>query len=96
MKRSLAAIVVACVALFAAAAYAAPGAIEGVPTYQAGKIDRVEARLAEQGLSLENFDDVVFYSDSTNDLPLLERVRTPIATNPTRALAAIARERGED
>ncbi|MBQ0936928.1 histidinol-phosphatase [Ideonella paludis] len=70
------------------------GAIEGVPTYQAGKIDRVEAWLAEQGLSLDSFDDVVFYSDSTNDLPLLERVRTPIATNPTPALAAIARERG--
>lgn len=70
------------------------GAIDGVPTYQAGKIERVQAWLAEQGLSLDSFDDVVFYSDSTNDLPLLERVRTPVATNPTPALAAIARERG--
>ena len=37
---------------------------------------------------------MVFYSDSTNDLPLLERVTHPVATNPAPALAKIAAERG--
>jgi HAD superfamily hydrolase (TIGR01490 family) len=72
----------------------ATGRIAGVPTFQAGKITRVNAWLAEQGKTLADFDDVVFYSDSTNDLPLLEQVRTPVATNPSPALEAIARERG--
>lgn len=72
----------------------ATGRIAGVPTFQAGKITRVNAWLAEQGQALADFDDVVFYSDSTNDLPLLEQVRTPVATNPSPALEAIARERG--
>ena len=36
----------------------------------------------------------VFYSDSINDLPLLEIVSEPVATNPSPALEAIARERG--
>jgi len=66
----------------------------GVPTFREGKVTRVEAWLAGQGRQWADFDDVLFYSDSTNDLPLLERVRTPIATNPTPALEAIARERG--
>lgn len=72
----------------------ATGRIAGVPTFQAGKITRVNAWLAAQGHTLADFDDVVFYSDSTNDLPLLERVRTPVATNPSPALKAIAQERG--
>jgi HAD superfamily hydrolase (TIGR01490 family) len=70
------------------------GAIDGVPSYQAGKIVRVEQWLATLGRRWDDFDDTVFYSDSTNDLPLLERVRRPVATNPTPALEAIARERG--
>jgi HAD superfamily hydrolase (TIGR01490 family) len=70
------------------------GRSSGVPTFREGKVTRVEAWLAAQGRQWADFDDVLFYSDSTNDLPLLERVRTPIATNPTPALEAIARERG--
>jgi HAD superfamily hydrolase (TIGR01490 family) len=70
------------------------GRSSGVPTFREGKVTRVEAWLAAQGRQWGDFDDVLFYSDSTNDLPLLERVRTPIATNPTPALEAIARERG--
>jgi len=70
------------------------GRSTGVPTFREGKVTRVEAWLAAQGRQWADFDDVLFYSDSTNDLPLLERVRTPIATNPTPALEAIARERG--
>jgi HAD superfamily hydrolase (TIGR01490 family) len=66
----------------------------GVPTFREGKVTRVEAWLVEAGKTWADFDEVLFYSDSTNDLPLLERVTTPIATNPTPALEAIARERG--
>jgi HAD superfamily hydrolase (TIGR01490 family) len=70
------------------------GRSSGVPTFREGKVTRVEAWLAARGRQWADFDDVLFYSDSTNDLPLLERVRTPIATNPTPALETIARERG--
>jgi phosphoserine phosphatase len=45
-------------------------------------------------LSLSDFDASVCYSDSTNDLPLLERVSEPVATNPSAALEAVAVERG--
>lgn len=72
----------------------ATGHVRGVPTFREGKVTRVEAWLASLGKGWADFDDVLFYSDSTNDLPLLERVATPIATNPTPALEAIARERG--
>lgn len=70
------------------------GQIQGVPTFREGKVARVDAWLAALGRKFDDFDDVLFYSDSTNDLPLLEKVPTPVATNPTPALAAIAAERG--
>lgn len=70
------------------------GRSRGVPTFREGKVTRVDAWLTGLGHAWSDFDDVLFYSDSTNDLPLLERVATPIATNPTPALEAIARERG--
>ena len=38
--------------------------------------------------------ETTFYSDSINDLPLLERVDHPVATNPDERLRAIALERG--
>ena len=55
-----------------------------------GKIDRVEAWLARHGQTLADFDRSTFYSDSTNDLPLLERVSHPVATNPGPALEQVA------
>ncbi len=70
------------------------GAIDGVPTFQSGKITRVEQWLDAQGLSLAGFDRVSFYSDSMNDLPLLERATDPVATNPSPPLEAIAHARG--
>ena len=70
------------------------GAIQGRPAFREGKIDRLHDWLATQGRRLSDFESCTFYSDSTNDLPLLERVKTPVATNPTPALDAIARERG--
>jgi phosphoserine phosphatase len=42
----------------------------------------------------DQFERITFYSDSPNDLPLLEKVSHPVATNPSPALEKIARERG--
>ena len=70
------------------------GAIRGVPTYQHGKVLRVEQWLAAQGLAWADFASISVYSDSTNDLPLLERATDPVATNPSPALEAIAVARG--
>lgn len=70
------------------------GVIEGVPSFREGKIARVEAWLGALGAQWRDFERVSFYSDSTNDLPLLERVSHPVATNPSPSLAAIATERG--
>ena len=70
------------------------GAVRGVPAFRDGKIARVSAWLAEGGQAIDDFERCTFYSDSTNDLPLLEHVSHPVATNPVPALAAIAAERG--
>jgi HAD superfamily hydrolase (TIGR01490 family) len=70
------------------------GTIRGVPAFRDGKITRVEQWLAGLGRSLVDFERSTFYSDSTNDLPLLERVSHPVATNPAPALERIAGERG--
>ncbi|MEO6278035.1 HAD family hydrolase [Roseateles sp.] len=70
------------------------GAIRGVPSFREGKIERVETWLQSLGAQSAEFERVTFYSDSTNDLPLLERVSHPVATNPSPTLARIASERG--
>lgn len=70
------------------------GGIQGIPSFQAGKIARVDQWLAGLGRQWSDFERISFYSDSINDLPLLERVSHPVATNPTPALEAIAAERG--
>ena len=72
----------------------ATGRIHGVPSFREGKIVRVQQWLAGLGLALSGFERSVFYSDSTNDLPLLDIVSEPVATNPSPALAAIASDRG--
>ncbi len=69
------------------------GRIQGVASFQAGKITRVQAWLAEMGLTLDSFEASFFYSDSPNDLPLLEVVTHPVATNPSPALRQIAEAR---
>lgn len=63
------------------------GAVTGRPTFREGKVDALLAWLADRDLSLENS---VFYSDSHNDLPLLERVREPVAVDPDPQLRAVA------
>lgn len=70
------------------------GDIDGIPSFREGKITRVEQWLADQGRQLSDFKRVSFYSDSPNDLPLLERANDPVATNPSPALETVARERG--
>jgi HAD superfamily hydrolase (TIGR01490 family) len=70
------------------------GRIDGVPSFREGKIVRVDNWLQSLGAQWGAFERVTFYSDSTNDLPLLERVSHPVATNPSPALALIAAERG--
>ena len=70
------------------------GRVRGVPSFREGKIDRVDDWLALRGLRWADVAHSVFYSDSTNDLPLLDRASEPVATNPSPALDAIARERG--
>ncbi|RQP25982.1 histidinol-phosphatase [Piscinibacter terrae] len=70
------------------------GRIDGVPSYREGKVTRVEQWLAGRGLRWSDFERTSVYSDSTNDLPLLERATHPVATNPSPALQAIAGERG--
>lgn len=72
----------------------ATGRIRGVPSFREGKIARVEAWLADRGHRWQDFEHTVFYSDSTNDLPLLDRVSEPVATNPGPALATLAADRG--
>lgn len=69
------------------------GRIQGVPSFQAGKITRVDEWLAGMDLTRADFESSYFYSDSPNDLPLLEVVTHPIATNPSPALRQVAQAR---
>lgn len=70
------------------------GRIHGVPSYREGKVTRVDQWLADLGAGWSQFERTSFYSDSPNDLPLLERASDPVATNPSPALESLARERG--
>ena len=72
----------------------ATGAIRGIAAFREGKIVRVQQWLAQRGQAWDDFERTTFYSDSTNDLPLLERVSHPVATQPGPELARIAGERG--
>lgn len=69
------------------------GGIDGTPSYREGKVRRVDEWLAQRGAQWRDFDRISVYSDSVNDLPLLERATDPVATNPSAALETIARER---
>jgi hypothetical protein len=69
------------------------GLVRGVPSFREGKVSRIGSWLSGQGLGWADVDSS-FYSDSINDLPLLERVNNPVATNPDEPLRAIAQNRG--
>ena len=70
------------------------GDIVGVPCMREGKITRLEQWLKSRNASMGDFPETWFYSDSINDLPLLERVTHPVAVDPDPRLADIARQRG--
>lgn len=70
------------------------GRVAGTPCFREGKIRRVGDWLDGLGLSLANFVQSTFYSDSHNDVPLLERVTQPVAVDPDQQLEAEARRRG--
>jgi HAD superfamily hydrolase (TIGR01490 family) len=69
------------------------GRPRGTPTFREGKIERVMEWLAGRGHALADYESW-FYSDSLNDLPLLERVTHPVAVDPDATLRAHALERG--
>ena len=70
------------------------GGIDGTPSYRDGKVTRVGEWLAAGGTGWADYPRISVYSDSVNDLPLLERATDPVATNPTPALREIAEARG--
>jgi HAD superfamily hydrolase (TIGR01490 family) len=70
------------------------GRVAGTPCFREGKVQRLGEWLAAQGLRLDAFTQSSFYSDSHNDLPLLERVSRPVAVDPDPQLAREAERRG--
>ena len=69
------------------------GKPRGTPTFREGKITAVHAWLAARGSKLADYESW-FYSDSLNDLPLLELVTHPVAVDPDATLRATAEKRG--
>ena len=67
------------------------GRVVGKPSFQHGKVERLQAWLEQRADTLEGS---VFYSDSHNDLPLLELVDTPVAVDPDPQLQSVASQRG--
>ena len=70
------------------------GDIVGAPCMRNGKVARLDTWLAQRGQMLSSFGQSWFYSDSINDLPLLERVTHPVAVDADARLSTIARRRG--
>ncbi len=69
------------------------GEIRGTPSFREGKVQRFGEWLAARGLNRHEAE-VTFYSDSVNDLPLMDNADCPVATNPDDRLRALALERG--
>jgi HAD superfamily hydrolase (TIGR01490 family) len=69
------------------------GKVAGIPCFREGKVKRLDDWLATRRTPLSEFSESSLYSDSHNDLPLLERVTRPVAVDPDARLAAVARER---
>lgn len=79
---------------YAVADGAFTGEPEGVPCFREGKRTHVTAWLARRGATWDDLTHSRFYSDSHNDLPLLEAVDEPVCVDPDPQLAAIAAARG--
>lgn len=69
------------------------GKVYGVPCFREGKVERLKVWLKETGTNLANS---YFYSDSHNDLPLLEMVKRPVAVDPDDTLRSHAEMKGWD
>lgn len=67
------------------------GKVAGTPCFQHGKVERLHAWLQDNDFDLK---DSYFYSDSHNDLPLLELVDHPVAVNPDETLEQHAQDAG--
>ena len=70
------------------------GKISGMPSFKDGKVIRLEAWLKNKNLSLSDFEKSYFYSDSHNDLPLLQKVTHPVAVDSDNILKEYAKTRG--
>lgn len=70
------------------------GKVMGIPSFQEGKVIRLNEWLAEQGKSLTDFETTWFYSDSHNDLPLMKLVTNPVAVDPDAVLRDYAEQQG--
>ncbi|AVI62891.1 HAD family hydrolase [Halomonas sp. GFAJ-1] len=66
------------------------GRVSGVPSFREGKVTRLKQWLEDQDLTM---DGAWFYSDSHNDLPLLEQVEHPVAVDPDDTLREVAETR---
>ncbi|MGM3273613.1 HAD family hydrolase [Ralstonia sp. 24A2] len=69
------------------------GDVAGTPSFREGKVTRVHDWLANMGRGWSDFEHSTFYSDSANDVPLLEEVTDPVATNPDDTLRNLAASR---
>lgn len=65
----------------------------GTPAFREGKVARLREHLAARGEDLSEFEEIWFYSDSRNDIPLLELATHPVAVDPDSHLLAFATDR---
>lgn len=70
------------------------GGVSGIPSFQEGKVTRINQWLAERSKTLSDFERSYFYSDSHNDLPLLKLVTNPVAVDADDVLTAYAKSQG--
>lgn len=68
------------------------GLVAGVPSFREGKITRLESWMTERAWTWASFADTTFYSDSLNDLPLLAKVKNPVAVDPDATLLKHAQQ----
>jgi HAD superfamily hydrolase (TIGR01490 family) len=70
------------------------GRVSGIPSFREGKITRLENWMAQRAWNWSSFSETTFYSDSLNDLPLLAKVKNPVAVDPDATLRKHAEKQG--
>jgi phosphoserine phosphatase len=68
------------------------GGVFGLPSFQEGKVTRLNQWLADREQDLVGFAKSYFYSDSFNDLPLMKLVTNPVAVNADEKLTDYAKQ----